>query len=227
MTPAQVKSMFLQFIDETDTTFQTDADTNQFLELGFDEYRNVIMQHDPAQLIKQAQIDYATLQNANTLDVDLSAVTPNGFTGPIMGSTATNAERLFKLNRIFAVDSSGAIKYEVALVQNETDFEVFNFDIGPQLQMTLIGTKLICNTTTSEQIRIDYTPVGSLNFATDTYIDDNHVFHPLIAIYAARYYAIKDGGINQQLEAKAKTLETDFASFLQQQRSNQGWWVSY
>ena len=67
MTPAAVKSMFLQFIDETDTTFQTDADTNQFLELGFDEYRNVIMQHDPAQLIKQAQIDYSALQNANTL----------------------------------------------------------------------------------------------------------------------------------------------------------------
>ena len=45
MIASEVKQLFLEFIDETDTTFQSDASTDSFLNLGYEEFRNFAMQH--------------------------------------------------------------------------------------------------------------------------------------------------------------------------------------
>ena len=50
--------------------------------------------------------------------------------------------------------------------------------------------------------------------ASAAFIDNLPNYHPLIALYAARYYAIRDGATNQALLAQLNTKENELKQFL-------------
>lgn len=232
MIASEVKQLFLEFIDETDTTFQSDASTDSFLNLGYEEFRNFAMQHDPGIFLNSAFIDMDTHQNNNTRAVDLAdaAVIPVDragvpFAAPIMGPLAVPGERLVKLRTVNAVDTNNSIRYKLDQVQRQQDF--YNYTNTSNPQVCLEGTLLFTSQNIGGRIQLDYLEQPNITWNIGVYLDDLNLFHPLIAIYAARYYMVKDGGISEQLEFQGRKLETSFAHFLEQGRTQGGWFVQY
>lgn len=225
MLSNSIKALFLEFIDETDITFQSDASTDMFLDLGYNAYRNIIWATDPDIMTYQADFNWGSLSTNNQLDLsDIAAIPglitiPNGFDNtapfaPIMGMNAMSGERLLNLRKIVAISAVGAEDGRLFNLRNsKTDFDYSDANFS------LEGTLLKSNTDTSF-IRLYYMAEPPTNiWGFSTFIDDLSQFHAIIALFAARYYAIKDGGINDQLEAKTKSMEAEFRAWLQAGRT--------
>ena len=232
MFSTEVRQLFLEFIDETDTTFQSNASTDSFLDLGYEQFRNFALQHDPNLFIKRAVIDMDVAQDNNTRIVDLSsfAVVPNTpagvpFVAPLMGPLAVPGERLVKLRSAAAVDNNGAIRFRLDQVNRQEDF--YNYTNSDNPQVCLEGFNLITSINIGGNLQLEYMEQPQGGWSAGFYLDDLNAFHPLIAIYAARYYMIKDGGIAEQLQVQGAKLEKAFEYYLQQGRTQGSWFVQY
>ena len=80
---------------------------------------------------------------------------------------------------------------------------------------------------TGNTYRIEYipeNPIVSTAWANGnaTFIDNLTAAHPLIALYAARYYMIRDGAPNTVLLAQLETKERDLKEYLTVGRATDG-----
>ena len=92
----------------------------------------------------------------------------------------------------------------------------------------LSGTRLIfTGNVGGNTYRIEYIPETTItpaSWATGnlTFIDNLTASHPLIALYAARYYMIRDGAPNTVLLAQLETKERGLKEYLTVGRATDG-----
>jgi hypothetical protein len=104
-----------------------------------------------------------------------------------------------------------------------------NRSTAPFYGYALEGTKVRFGGRRSGTIRIDFVAEHSVEFDSSVVgYDANKIpdtllaYHPLIALYGYRYYAIRDGSLPQELELQTRTLETRLRSYLGEGRDSGG-----
>jgi len=211
MLTGEVYDLFRSLIDEPDQTFLTEAQAQTMCDLAYREFRQTVTDIDSEVYITRA---YAAPTGR---EYDL--------VGTLYGSTAipatTPAQRLV---RIGSVDSAGAdnLSYYLTPAQNPVQIENLQGDY------CLSGTRLIFSgSVTGSTFRIEYIPESTIVStawanANVTFIDNLTAAHPLIALYAARYYMIRDGAPNTVLLAQLETKERDLKEYLTVGRATDG-----
>ena len=177
MDVGEIKTLFLAFCDEADTSFLTDAQTQTYLRYGYDVFRNKVSSLDPNFYSRRQ-----TLSVSQTGSIDLSSTTP-----VLLGSGSVAGTKISRLNAVHRVNSED--QYIYSLTPAASQEELYYLDAGYQLA----GNHLHFSKDLDGTIRLDYVPTANISWATDTaYVDDLTEFHDLIVYYAFRFYAIRD-----------------------------------
>ncbi len=205
MNVGEVYDLFRSLVDEPDETFLSVADTQTYLHAGHLEYRSFITDINPEIFSSRIWVVPTSreVELAGTIFSSSAAAAP----------AADQAERLI---RVGLVDSQAGDSLSYYLTPCQTPVGVEN----AEGDYCLVGTKLIfVGSLSGSTLRIEYVRVPSLTktqwvTASAAFIDNLPNYHPLIALYAARYYAIRDGATNQALLAQLNTKENELKQFL-------------
>lgn len=205
MNVGEVYDLFRSLVDEPDETFLSVADTQTYLHAGHLEYRGTITDINPEIFSSRIWITPTSreFELAGTIFSSAAAAAP----------AADQAERLI---RIGLVDSQAndSLSYYMTPCQTPVGLENAEGDY------CLVATKLIFfSDMTGQTIRIEYVRVPALTktnwvSGSNVFIDNLPNYHPLIALYAARYYAIRDGAANPSLIEQLRIKEQELKSFL-------------
>jgi len=186
-------------IDESDTTFVSDADISTFLSIAYEEFRQLVSDIDPNQFIVSENY---TLAAADTLD--LSAVA-----NIIMGaSVVAPQQRLMQIVRIVSLDGSGNV---TNILQPVYSYEsLITQDGAWNSRYMLQGTTIKFSALQTGIIRIEYVPLSSVDWAQITtgdneFIDDMVAMHDLIGLLAAKSYFMIDGADNKSILMQIQT----------------------
>jgi len=197
----QVATLFRDLMDEQDETFVDDASVERWLEIGYNEFRQIVTDIDPQQFMQSSNIAVTT----DTFDLD----------GTLLGSTATAANRMSQIVRLVSLDGASNPK-EILTPVYSYESLVSSSETWPTRYM-LQARVLKFSSSLSNTVRVEYIPVGSvdwsqINSGDNAFIDDLVQFHDIIALLAAKNYAIVDNAENtallRQLEARLKHLES-------------------
>lgn len=197
MLVEEVSALFLQFVDEQDTTFLTPAQRQFYLKTAYDAFRNEV-----------AGIDaffYATNVDFSVTDA-LSYPLGSGAT-IILGPNAAAGTRMERpLRLVLLNDGSEEIGYlgrkgniDDVRPQDSTSFAWSGF-------YQLTNRTLYFDRKFTSSMRLYYIPETSVDWSRDTsgdneYIDDMNQWHDIIARLAVRdYYAVRDGATNEANE---------------------------
>jgi hypothetical protein len=211
MNTGQVYDLFRSLIDEPDQTFLTEAQAQTMLDLGYREFRQTVTDIDTEVYSTRFFINPtgSSFDLAGTLFA--SAAVP-----------ATNAaQRIIRIGRVDSAANDG-LSYYLVPTQNPVQVENMEGDY------CLSGTSLVFSTTMNgTTLRIEYIPESTItpaSWATGnaTFIDNLTAAHPLIALYAARYYMIRDGAPNTILLAQLETKERGLKEYLTVGRATDG-----
>ncbi len=212
MNVGQVKSLFRDYIDESDQTFITDANVALYCEIGYNQFRGVVNECDP----HFYQEDYEYTITGGT--VDLAATAPDAEAATfLLGSGASPTKgklsRLVKVASVEAGDLTPAYYYTAAQNRDELYVTADSF--------ILENTVLTFDREISDTIRIYYIPRTTIDFTEvdATAIDDLTEFHDLIALYAYMNYAIRDGASNPQIAEQGRIRELMFKAYLERGRN--------
>jgi hypothetical protein len=227
MNVGEVYNLFRSLVDETDETFLTAANTDTYLKSGYSDFRQKVTSITPEYLVERTHL----VIPANTGAVSLATGGNFSDGNPILGAAAVTANKLMsRLIRAGKVDSAvnDQLNYylvpcnsNLAVQRGEGDYTISNENL-------VIGSSMVGTVLRLEYIR---DPVIAWTALSAAYIDDLAPHHPLIALYAAQYYAIRDGAFNEplnnQLVRKERELETalttgrlsDGAHYITPQRS--------
>ena len=200
-----VINTFRTYIDEPDQTFVSNEMVTKMLQVGYNEFRNKVITYDPSIYTKTA--DYVL---SEALQLDLSAVTPTGFAGPIVGAAAVTAGE--RLELLIALYRPGDVTGTPVTVYNPVQSLSALQASGGSYHFT--DGLLMFSGRISATVRLAYVPDANVSWnpaAPAAYIDDLGLFHDLIALYAYKQYAIADAAMNQpllyQLEKREVALE--------------------
>lgn len=206
MNTTEVKAMFVSYADEADQTFLTDAQTNLYLVQGYNDFRDAICNVDP--------FIYSTtfLFELTEDKIDLTTTTPQ-----LLGEAAlagSKLQRIVNLARISDLTNNNVIQYLNAAPSQAT---------LDSLQYCLDGSTIFFRGLTGGAFRLEYVPFHANDFSgvVSTYIDDMDSFHEMIALYAYRRYAIRDGADNMQVIRELQSKELALKQFLQDGRNHQ------
>lgn len=216
MNVGEVYGLFQSLVDDTDQTFLTAANTDTYLKAGYSDFRQKVSAIDPGYFVERTHMLLST--SADKFDLTVGA----NFTDakPVLGATAVaNNKLMSRLIRIGVVDGPGgsggpgtdALSYY--LVPTNTALEVTQ-GLG---DYSVDGTFLILNASYSgTYLRLEYIrdPVISWTSGSAAYIDDLAPHHQLIALYAAQYYAIRDGAFNEPLNSQLVRKERELETYL-------------
>ena len=193
------------YIDEPDQTFVDASLLTNFLQIGYQEFRNTAIMSDPNIYAKTATY---TLNNATQLD--LTTAVPTGFAGPILGATAVAGEQLemfVTLYRHNALGSAPTLVYQAvqsmeALQSTASSYLFADGVLSFAYQLTAT-------------VKLVYVPSSDVDWtAAAGYIDDLTLFHDLIALYSYKQYAIMDAAQNQVLIYQIEKREREFKDYL-------------
>ena len=210
MNVGEVYNLFRSLVDETDETFLTPANTDTYLKSGYSDFRQKVSVIAPDYYIERTHLTIPP----NTGAVSLSTGGNFSDGNPILGAGAVAANKLMsRVMRIGKVDSAAndqrnyylvPCNSSIAVQRGEGDYTIANETLV--LGSTLVGTVL----------RIEYLrdPVIAWTSASAAYIDDLAPHHPLIALYAAQYYAIRDGAFNEPLQVQLARKERELEAAL-------------
>ena len=219
MNAGEVYNLFRALVDETDETFLTPADTDAYLKQGHSEFRNLITGIDPEYFIERT---FMSPLASTSLALDLTD--GNNFVdgNPILGQSAVTANKLMsRMVRMGVVDdaASDALSYYMVPCNSALDVQRGEGDYCISGQNLVMGSDFSGSVIRMEYLRdpvIVWTPA-----ATD-YIDDLAAHHALIALYAAQYYAIRDGAENVPLMRQLGRKEKELREFLTTGRLSEG-----
>ena len=216
MNVTQVMQQLNRMIDEADTTYVTNEDRTQWLEMAYNELRERVAGTAPEIYMKSATI---TMANSNTYDLANPPV--GGIT--LLGPNAT--ERLYRLYRVSVPNTNGTVNRYIRAYADPKIFGNIGFAFGSG--WTLTGSRLLVSSPISGNLTIDYIPMSEVDWtkfapADNEFIDNLTPFHSIIAMLAAQYYQIADGAANpvldRQLQVRLKQLE----QYLAQERTPDG-----
>jgi hypothetical protein len=205
MNTLDVANLFKSYADETDSTFLTDAQVKLYLAQGYNDLRDKVSDVNPYIYNIEHLFDLTTNQyNLETVN--------------ILGQGATAGKklsRLINIARINTTTNNDLIEYLQSAPSIATS-QLF--------QYVLQGSIINFSGLTSGSFRLEYIPFHNTDFdptGAAAYIDDLDSFHDMIALYAYRRYAIRDGADNAQLLREIVQKEAALNNFLQSGRSHQ------
>lgn len=216
MNVTQVMQQLNRMIDEADTTYVTNDDRSQWLEMAYNELRERVVGTAPEIYMKSATI---TMANAN--EYDLANPPLGGLT--LLGPNAT--ERLYRIYRVSVPNADGSVNRYIRAFADPKIFSNMKFAWGSGWTMT--GTRLIISSPTSGNLAIDYVPMSEVDWtkfapADNEFIDDLTPFHSIIALLAAQYYQVADGAANQVLDRQLQVRLKQLEQYLAQERTPDG-----
>jgi hypothetical protein len=197
-----VTSLFRAYTDEPDLSFLTSADTQTYLEMGYNEFRQKVTSLAPA-----------------TYAIDVT-ITPSGTSYNL----ATGAVKILGAN-VLAGDARLA---RLLSIRNATpDIDPFMWtgvSSKRALQTTyrgyyLEGQLLHFSADTTAPLKIQYVPESKVDWSvnaagTTEYIDDLVEFHDIIALLAYKQYAIRDSSTSEQIQRQLSMRMRDLESTL-------------
>ena len=202
-TVDQVINTFRTYIDEPDQTFVPNSLVESMLNLAYIEFRRKVTNIDPN--IYAITLDIAT---PTSTQVDLTALP-----APILGSTATNQDRLISLLSVYVPDQTNNVP---ALVFNSVQSLEALQSTGDAVFFT--GSILFFNRVIQRPLRISYVPGHNVVFQAGVvagqFIDDLDAFHDMIALYAYKQYAIADAATSEQIVGQLQIRERELIDYL-------------
>ena len=195
-----VTSLFRAYTDEPDLSFLTSADTQTYLEIGYNEFRQKVTSLAPATYA----VDVTITPSGTTYNLATGAV-------KILGSAPTSARMVRLLS-----------------VRNATpDIDPFMWtgvSSKRALQTTyrgyyLEGQLLHLSADTTAPLKVQYVPESAVDWTKTTagdneYIDDLVEFHDIIALLAYKQYAIRDSSTSEQIQRQLSMRMRDLESTL-------------
>jgi hypothetical protein len=209
---SEVTTMFRQYIDEPDQTFVTDAMVTTMLAQAYREFQWIVSQVD--ENIYTASVDI-TVTSASSYDLTLAANPVR-----IFGLDANLTHPRFrKLISLFTVNSDGTANQPLRPLTSQESLSVASDSF------LLDGTTLRFPSSYSASLRLKYFPepiagggapgAGYVDWATGaSFIDNLSMYHDLIALLAAKQYAILDGAFNEPLMAQLQQRTASLTEYL-------------
>ena len=210
MNVGEVYNLFQSLVDDTDQTFLTAGNTDTYLKAGYSDFRQRVSSIDPDYYVERTHMLIAS--DADKIDLTVGANFTDG--KPVLGATAVTDNKLMsRLIRVAKVDNNTSDTLNYYLTPTNTALEVAQ-GLG---DYCVNGTLLIlAQSYNSSYLRFEYIrdPVIAWTDLATTYIDDLAPHHQLIALYAAQYYAIRDGAFNEPLNTQLLRKERELETYL-------------
>jgi hypothetical protein len=210
MNVGEVYNLFQSLVDDTDQTFLTAGNTDTYLKAGYSDFRQRVSSIDPDYYVERTHMLIAS--DADKIDLTVGANFTDG--KPVLGATAVTDNKLMsRLIRIAKVDDPATDKLNYYLTPTNTSREVAQ-GLG---DYCVNGVSLIlAQSYNSSYLRLEYIrdPVIAWTDVSTAYIDDLAPHHQLIALYAAQYYAIRDGAFNEPLNTQLLRKERELETYL-------------
>tara|TARA_R110000751_G_scaffold80490_2_gene162453 strand:+ start:1098 stop:1781 length:684 start_codon:yes stop_codon:yes gene_type:complete len=212
MNVTQVMGQLRRYIDEDDATFVTDADLSTWLEMAYNEFREMVCETAPEIYMTQTDI---TLASSNEYDL----ANPPGAAIALLGPNAV--ARLYRLYRVAVSTSSSTPDTYIRAYANPALFS--NSSFAWQDGYTLTGSKIKFSARSSGTVRLEYVTDSTVDWskygpADNEFIDDLTPFHSMIALLAAQYYQIADAATNAILDKQLVSRRQRLMSYLTQDR---------
>jgi len=212
----QVTDYFRKVIDEADQTFMSQADVAQFLEIAYDEFRFFVTDIEP-NIFHRVQV--TPVITLNEFDLAVTAAPFNAILGP----NALDADRMQQMMRVTTISQGtsppvGTI-YEPVYSYESLISSGFTWPNRYMIQ----GTKMLFQQVPSTDLRIEYIPQSVVDWSNlnvppgppgPEWIDDLIQFHDVIALMAAKNYAIADGADSSQVQLQLKMRSDQLKEFL-------------
>jgi len=196
-----VYNRFKRYIDEPDQTFVSDAVAQDFLSIGYDEFRAIVESIDPYFYATGVEL---TLSNQQGYDLA---------TGPdtILGASP-NHPRMSRLLEVLSIDGNGV--YPWAQVPSGRARR------RGERTVQLAGTVLAFSEVVTGTILLIYSPVPNVDWSKtaagdNEFIDDLTQFHDIIALLAYEQYAVQDGAQNQGIDKLLARRRAALEDYLQ------------
>ena len=210
MNVGQVYNLFQSLVDDTDQTFLTAGNTDTYLKSGYSDFRQKVTSIDPNYYIERTHLLIPT--TSDKVDLTVGANFTDG--KPVLGATAVADDKLMsRLVRVAKVDSAVSDTLVFYLTPTNTSLEVAQ-GLGDYCVNGLF--LLLAQSYNGSYLRFEYIrdPIIAWTSVATTYIDDLAPHHQLIALYAAQYYAIRDGAFNETLNAQLARKERELEGYL-------------
>tara|TARA_R100000808_G_scaffold25058_1_gene61055 strand:- start:408 stop:1076 length:669 start_codon:yes stop_codon:yes gene_type:complete len=199
----ELTTLFRDYIDESDVTFVTDANVQQYLKIGYDRFRKLVNSVDEMRYAKE----YDATFSGRTFNLD----------GVLMGSTAPAGSRLQSILSVTSVNSDGLPLYEYVAVSRPKELAYYgSMRSGARVARYYLRDRLMrFDSEVSGTVRITYIPYQNISWSSSSdYIDDLEQFHDLIALFAYSNYAVRDGEINEPLRMLLEERKVEFREYL-------------
>ena len=205
-----VADYFRELVDEPSQGFMPDALAQTWLEMGFDQYHQMMTEADPERFIEARPY---TVSNIRSLNLN----------GTILGPAAT-APRLLKLVRVTRLDQTTNLPefyfYPVASREQLDTFDGY----GQSGKVLLAGTYLHFDIVVDGVIEVGYVAQSQVDWSKtapgdNEWIDDQIQWHDLIALYAALQYFASAGYDSPQIMQLLAVRQQAYKSSLQRGRS--------
>ena len=219
MNAGEVYNLLRSLIDETDETFLTPANTNTYLKQGHSEFRLLVTGIDPEYYIERT---FMSPLASTSLAIDLTTGANFVDGNPILGPAAVAANKLMsRMVRMGVVDDATKDTLSYYMIPCNSALAVQrgegNYCISGQ--NLVLGSDFTGTTIRMEFLR---DPIITWTSVATDYIDDLAAHHPLIALYAAQYYAIRDGAENIPLLRQMARKEQELKEYLTTGRLSEG-----
>ena len=204
----QLATYFRRLVDDQDQTFYPQDELAQALQLGYQQFRNLVYSHQPDALQATYQ---ATVPGSFTLDLN-----------NVLFGTTPAQPRCMRIVRIQVLNGDGSIRHIIKPVGSVEQLRTLGWAAVPA--WTLQGRTLRFNYQCNDTIQIVYLPQDQINWAagvvpnSNIYIDDMTEWHDLIALFAVQQYAIKDFQMNPGVQVQLDRRLKDFLSYLSSTR---------
>lgn len=224
-----VAALLRLYMDESDQTFVTPANVAEQLRMGYDDFRRFAHQIDPRVFVATANL---TLTNVDSYDLSLAA-------NPVrlLGPSPTQAP-MVRMLELWSIDpASGLPRVQWVGVRSYSELAPIPVGWmalgvgGSRLNYCLEDSVLRFGRTLTDTLQVRYVPYPSrprfaagIDWTRQTvgnneFIDNLDSFHPLVACYAYRHYAIRNWKNNTQLQEQTAALEQQFRQYLMMGRN--------
>lgn len=241
MNVLEARTLFRDYIDDPDQTFLTDAQVNQYIHFGLEDWRNIIRQHRPDILLKTIELTVATASNyevqpasAKPVQASLNLNDPailypgKAANTPLMGPNAVTVAGPPAITTTYygEIQTITNIYMGSSDMSRDRTIRMVPLSTGGPLNMSaslnnyiLQKYTLYFNARFPNEITIEFFPRRTTNLAgmTDTQpLEDGMLeeFQELAILLGTRRYFIRDGMINEPIERQIQLNSDSFVRFL-------------
>ena len=227
MTVAQIAKLFRQFVDEPNKTFLTDDDVRLYLQIAYDQFREMASQIDP-KTFAETLANLPLTGQTNAVDLTASPIVVGG-SNSILGQNAwLNGRGLLHITDVVQTSTLGDLTTITQILRAAGSYsDLFVPDLLSASTYYLQNNTLFF----SDNLQGNYTILGVKqqdptlwsNLLVATTPDNLVLYHDLIPLLAYRNYAVRDGALQQASEAQLQKRTNEFMEYIQfgrQMRAN-------